>query len=63
MSYRLYGQKGNKMKIIVVNKERQIKEIKDIEFFDYDSKTKEIRYFSDYKFYTLVDVEIMHVEV
>lgn len=51
------------MKIIVVNKNREIYEIEDVEFFDYDAKTKEISYFKDYRYNYILNVEIMHVEV
>ena len=48
------------MKIIVVTKERRIIEVNGVEFYDYEVKTKTLRYFKDYVFQDLPNVEILH---
>ena len=47
------------MKLIVVTKEKKIYEIDKVEFFNYDTTSKVLQYFSQYKFYDVAGVEIM----
>lgn len=47
------------MKITVVTKEKKMYEIKDVEFFTYDAMSKNLEYFSHYKYITVPCVEIM----
>lgn len=50
------------MKIIVVTSDKRIREIDEVEFYDYNAQTKVLRYFKDYDFYTIRKVEIIHCE-